>query len=302
MTAALNKGRCGGAWVPNATGPTLGTAYTALRTAFEFQGAQALKLQTLRNTAGESNQALTVFTVLTRSSGLGVWSGAFVFAPSLALLTNDEDLVRQRLLYQTADGTQRDYVSGGGGLIQAITLPGDPKLPYRVALEETPKSFLLSTEWAEGYNCPTNVLFGATKARESRGLEFVQLGARITTGYTPRCFWKGAVGEFLAFNCELTPAEKKAVTDYLRIRWLGTSSADPNAVPEVITGTQPSNIPGASLTLEAGTKVEQTWEAQALKNLTIGENVTFERSGTTIDADYTLFGVSGTLALLRPRY
>ncbi len=296
VTAALNKGRCGGTWVPNTTGPTLGTNYTALRTAFEFQGAQALKLQTFRNTAGESNQALTVFTVLTRSSDLGAWSGAFVFAPSLALLTNNEDLVRQRLLYQTADGTQRDYVCGGGGLNNLITLPGDPKLPYLVALEEAPKSLLLSAEWAEGYGCPTNALFGFTKARESRGLEFVQLGARITTGYTPRCFWKGAVGEFLAFNCELTPAEKKAVMDYLRIRWQGTGNASPDDIPEVIAGVQPDERPDASLTLAAGTRVEQTAKTQAVNDLTVGQGAAFERSGVTNAADFALFNVSGALS------
>jgi len=68
-------------------------------------------------------------------------------------------------------------------------------------------------------------------------------------------------------------------------------------VPEVITGTQPGSVSGASLTLAAGTTVAQTMGTQAVKNLTIGENVTFERSGTTSADDYTLFGVSGTLAL-----
>ena len=297
VTAARNKGLCGGTWVPNTTGPTLGTTYTAPRTAFEFQGAQTLKLQTFRNTAAESNQAISVFTVLVRSSDLGAWNGAFVFAPSLALLTSNEDLIRQRLLYESADGTQRDQVCGGGGLSQLITLPGDPALPYLVAVEEAPKSFLLSAEWAEGYGCPTNALFGATKARENRALEFVQLGARITTGYTPRCFWKGAVGEFLTFNCELTKAEKKAVMDYLRTRWLGTGVADPNNAPDVIAGVQPNETSGASLILSAGTKVEQATKTQPVKNLTVGEGVTFERSGVTTVADFALFDIFNALSL-----
>ena len=297
VTAAKNKGQCGGMWVPNTTGPTLGTSYIPLRTAFEFDGTQALKLQTFRNTDSESNQAMSVFTVLIRAPDLGAWNGAFVFVPSLALLTNDEDHVRQRLLYESADGTWRDYVCGGGGVSQLISLPGDPTLPYLVSLEEAPKSFLLSGEWASGYGCDTNALFGFTKTRENRRLEFAQLGARITTGYTPRCFWKGAIGEFLVFNCELTRSEKKAIMDYLRIRWLGTGSADPNAVPEVISGSQPNNTSDASLTLAAETRVEQTLAPQSLKDLTIGEKVTFERSGITDADDYTLFCVSGNLLL-----
>jgi autotransporter-associated beta strand protein len=297
VTAALNKGRCGGTWVPNTTGPTLGTTYTPLRTAFEFQGAQTLKLQSFLNTAGESNQAMSVFTVLVRSSDLGAWSGAFVFAPSLALLTSNEDLIRQRLLYESADGTQRDYVCGGGGLSQLITLTGDPALPYLVALEEAPKSFLLSAEWASGYGCETNALFGFTKARENRSLEFVQLGARVTTGYAPRCFWKGAVGEFLTFNCELTKAEKKAVMDYLRMRWLGTGVADPDKAPDVIAGVQPDEASSASLILSAGTKVEQATKTQSVKNLTVGEGVTFERSGVTTVTDFALFDISNALFL-----
>jgi len=296
VTVAQNKGRRGGTWVPNTTGPTLGTTYTPLRTAFEFQGAQALKLQTFRNTDSESNQAMTVFTVLVRSSALGAWSGAFVFAPSLALLTGAEDQVRQRLLYESADGTWRDYVCGGGGISQLITLTGDPTLPYLVSLEEAPKSFLLSAEWADGYGCETNALYGFTKACENRSLEFAQLGARITTGYASRAFWKGAVGEFLVFNCELTREEKKAVMDYLRIRWLGTGPADPDAVPEVVAGRVPDPVPGASLILAADTKLEQTAATQPVKDLTAGEGVTFERSDVTGTAGFALFNVSGTLS------
>ena len=46
---------------------------------------------------------------------------------------------------------------------------------------------------------------------------------------------------------------------------IGTGSADPNNAPDVIAGVQPDEVPGASLTLAAGTRVEQTAETQSVK-------------------------------------
>lgn len=321
-----NKGRAGGAFMRNAAaggstcvGPAYLTSAINGLAALSFDGNAALATRAFTNRS-DTARSLFVFCVFSRdrayeaTAPYGPWNGPFSF--SSATNTGEDSVYATGFcVYEHNSGTDvRFLIRGcGSGSVDMNTANLAQNEPYLFAALQRAGGGYFGLECAADNSTalPANrFMHGGSFACPPLSVDIVQLGGRLGSsgralwtaeGNSANRMWFGRMGEFIAFDKDLTQEDQDVLLSYLRKKWLGKGNGS-TTPPACLTGVTPSApaLTTASLLVKGGATLEHAASTQTLGALTLEDGATLAMKAGSASPLFTVSGattLSGALTL-----
>lgn len=321
-----NKGRTGGAFIRNAAaveGMCVGPAYLAAGinglAALSFDGNAALATRAFTNRS-DTARSLFVFCVFSRdrayeaTAPYGPWNGPFSFS-SATNTGEDSAYATGFCVYEhNTDSNVRFLIRGcGSGNVDMNTANLAQNEPYLFAALQRAGGGYFGLECAadDSTALPANrFMHGGSFACPPLSVDIVQLGGRLGSsgralwtaeGHWANRMWFGRMGEFIAFDKDLTQEDQDVLLSYLRKKWLGKGNGS-TTPPACLTGVTPSApaLTTASLLVKGGATLEHAASTQTLGALTLEDGATLAMKAGSASPLFTVSGattLSGALTL-----